>query len=80
MAKRTYTITGVHTAINLLRPQAEYALSNTEFIIWKDPRPAPSFEEIQDTINKIREFEDSIPSVELDNPKTPFDRIATHGG
>ena len=60
---RTYTITGVHTAINLLRPQAEYALSNTEFIIWNDPRQPPTWEEIQ-TINKIRDFEDSIECIE----------------
>jgi len=78
--KRTYTITGVHTAINLLRPQAEYALNNSEFISWNDPRPAPTWDEIQSTINKIRDFEDTIPSVELDKIKNPFDKIATHGG
>jgi len=77
---RTYTITGVHTAINLLRPQAEYALSNTEFIIWNDPRPAPTWEEIQETINKIRDFEDSIESIELPKKKELKDKISTHGG
>lgn len=77
---RTYTITGVHTAINLLRPQAEYALSNTEFIIWNDPRPAPTWEEIQETINKIRDFEDTIESIELPKKKSGSDKIATHGG
>lgn len=77
---RTYTITGVHTAINLLRPQAKYALSNTEFIIWEDPRPAPSWDEIQETIAKIRDFEDSIESVELPKKLETVDKIATHGG
>lgn len=77
---RTYTITGVHTAINLLRPQAEYALNNTEFIIWNDPRPAPTWEEIQETINKIRDFENSIESIELPKKSSKIDKIATHGG
>lgn len=77
---RTYTITGVHTAINLLRPQAEYALSNTEFIVWNDPRPAPSWNEIQSTINKIRDFEDSIECIELESKKKSTDKIATYGG
>ena len=78
--KRTYTITGVHTAINLLRPQAEYALNNTEFIIWNDPRPAPTWEEIQSTINKIRDFEDSIECIELEDKKKSTDKISTYGG
>ena len=77
---RTYTITGVHTAINLLRPQAKYCLSNTEFIIWDDPRPAPTWNQIQETINKIRDFEDSIECIELPKTEKSPDLIATHGG
>ncbi len=64
--KKTYVLVGVNTAISLLRPGAQYCLSNTQFIEWNDPRPAPSWEEIMDTVKKIKEFEDTIPSMEVE--------------
>jgi hypothetical protein len=64
--KKTYVLVGVHTAISLLRPEAKYCLYNTEFIEWNDPRPAPTWDEIMETLTKIREFEDTIPSIELE--------------
>lgn len=62
--KKTYVLVGVNTAISLLRPGAKYALYNTDFIEWNDPRPAPSWEEIMETVKKIKDFEDTIPSIE----------------
>ena len=62
--KKTYAITGVNTAISLLRPGALFCLSNTEFVEWNDPRPAPTWEEIMETVAKIKEFEDTIPSID----------------
>lgn len=64
--KKTYSIVGVNTAISLLRPGAQFCLNNTEFIEWNDPRPAPTWEEISETVKKIKEFEDTIPSIELE--------------
>jgi hypothetical protein len=64
--RKTYTITGVNTAINLLRPGAKYALHNTNFIEWNDLRPAPTWEEIMETVKKIKEFEDTIPCIEIE--------------
>jgi hypothetical protein len=64
--KKTYVLTGVGTAISLLRPGAQFCLENTNFIEWNDPRPAPTWEEIMETLTKIREFEDTIPSIELE--------------
>lgn len=65
MTRTTYVITGVNTAISLLRPGAQFCLSNKDFIEWNDPRPAPSWEEIMETVKKIKEFEDNIPCIEL---------------
>lgn len=61
--KKVYAITGVNTAISLLRPGAQFCLSNTEFIEWNDPRPAPTWDEIMETVSKIKDFEDTIPSI-----------------
>ena len=63
--RSTYTLLCVHNAISLLRPGALYALSNTEFIGWNDPRPVPTWEEISETLKKLKEFEDSIECIEL---------------
>jgi hypothetical protein len=35
------------------------------FTRWEDPRPCPSIEEVYWVMEKIREFEDSIPTVWL---------------
>lgn len=63
--KKTYTLLCTHTAISLLRPGAQYTLSNTEFIEWNDPRPIPSWSEIEKTLEKIKEFEDGIDCIEI---------------
>lgn len=62
--RNTYTLFCVHTAISLLRPGAKYSLNNTEFIEWNDSRPIPSWEEIEETLKKIKNFEDSIECIE----------------
>jgi hypothetical protein len=62
--RKTYVLTGVGTAISLLRPGAQFCLSNTSFIEWNDPRPAPTWEEIEETLKKIQAFEDTIPCIE----------------
>ncbi len=64
--KKTYVLVGVHTAISLLRPGAHFCLSNTNFIEWNDPRPMPSWNEIVETLEKIKNFEDTIPCIELE--------------
>lgn len=62
--RKTYVITGFETAISLLRPGAMYQLSGATFSEWNDLRPMPSLEEIQDTMYKLKEFEDSISCIE----------------
>ena len=61
---KTYVLCGLNTAISLLRPNANYRIVNSN-IEWYDPRPTPTWEEITETIRKIKTFEDSIESIEL---------------
>jgi hypothetical protein len=56
---------GIDTAMHLLRPGAKWEISNREFTRWDDPRPRPTWQEVQDTMEKIRQFEDSINTVWL---------------
>lgn len=62
---KIYTLYGINTAMDLLRPGAKWEISNTTFTRWEDPRPCPSWEEIQDTMEKIKAFEDSIKTIWL---------------
>lgn len=57
---------GIDTAMHLLRPGASWEISNNTFTRWEDPRPCPSIEEVHWVIEKIKEFEDSIPTVYTD--------------
>lgn len=64
--RKTYTLFCIHNAISLLRPNANYILNNTEFVEWNDPRVVPTWEEIEETLNKLKDFEDSIECIELE--------------
>ena len=48
-----------------LRPNAKWEISNNMFTRWDDPRPCPSIDEVYWVMDKIREFEDSIPTIWL---------------
>ena len=54
---------GVNVAMKLLRPEAKWEITNKSFTRWDDPRPCPSWEEIEETMAKIKEFEASIPTI-----------------
>jgi hypothetical protein len=62
---KKYMIFGIDTAMHLLRPGAKWEISNCEFTKWEDPRPCPTWKEVQDTMQKIRAFEDSINTIWL---------------
>ena len=66
METKLYRMYGIDVAMSLLRPNAKWEISNTTFTRWDDPRPCPSGEEVQWVMDKIREFEDSIPTIWLD--------------
>lgn len=61
-----HSVASVDTAIQLLRPNAKYQLSGNVFELWLDPRTIPSWDEINDTIEKIKQFENSINTVYLE--------------
>jgi hypothetical protein len=63
MEKKIYQLYGINTAMRLLRPNARWEISNTRFTVWEDPRPCPTWEEVQETMDKIKAFEDSINTV-----------------
>lgn len=50
-------------AIELLRPDAKWEYNGHGFTKWDDDRPVPSVEEVNYVMEKIKEFEDSIPTI-----------------
>lgn len=62
---KVYQLYGIDTAMHLLRPGAKWEISNTMFTRWEDPRPCPTWEELMDTMEKIKAFEDSINTIWL---------------
>lgn len=64
MDNKIYQLYGIDTAMHLLRPGAKWEISNTMFTRWEDPeRECPSMEEVLETMEKIKAFEDSIKTV-----------------
>lgn len=49
--------------MHLLRPGAKWEISNTMITRWEDPRPCPTWEELMETMEKIKSFEDSINTI-----------------
>ena len=65
MSEKTYRLYGVDTAMHLLRPGAKWEITNCYFSRWDDPRPCPTWQEVQDVMAKIKAFEDSINTMWL---------------
>jgi len=63
MTTKTYMLYGIDTAMHLLRPGAKWEISNTMFTRWEDPRPCPTMEEVMETMEKIKAFEDTINTI-----------------
>lgn len=63
MSKKIYQLYGIDSAMRLLRPGARWEITNNKISIWDDPRPCPSMEEIKQTMEKIKAFEDSINTI-----------------
>lgn len=61
--KKIYKLYGIDTAMYLLRPGAKWEVSNGVFTRWEDERPCPTIEEVYETIDKIKAFEDSINTI-----------------
>jgi hypothetical protein len=65
MNDKIYHLYGINTAMHLLRPGAKWEISNRIITRWDDPRPIPSWEEIDATMEKIKAFEESINTIWL---------------
>ena len=63
MENKIRMLYGIDTAMHLLRPGAKWEISNTTFTRWEDERPCPTMEEILETMEKIKAFEDSINTI-----------------
>lgn len=66
METKIYRLFGIDTAMQLLRPNAKWEISNGVFTRWDDPRPRPSIEEVYWVMDQIKEFEEKIPTIWLD--------------
>jgi hypothetical protein len=65
MDTKIYRFFGIDVAMQLLRPNAKWEISNNVFTRWDDPRPCPSIEEVYWVMDKVKELEDSIPTIWL---------------
>ena len=63
MKDKVYRLVGIDTAVNMLRPGAIWEITNNHFTRWEDERPCPTIEEVYETIEKIKAFEDSINTI-----------------
>lgn len=63
---KIYQLYGINTAMHLLRPGAKWEISNRIITRWDDPRPMPTWEEIDSTMEKIKAFEESINTIWTD--------------
>lgn len=72
MNLKSYQLVGIDVAMHLLRPGAKWEISNGTFTRWEDPRPCPTWEEVMDTVEKIRKFEDSINTILLPEQRAEF--------
>ena len=69
MENKLYQLYGIDTAMHLLRPGAKWEINNTTFTRWEDPRPCPTMEEVRETMEKIKAFEDSINTIWTEEQK-----------
>lgn len=66
METKIYRFHGIDTAMQLLRPGAKWEWTGgVGFTRWDDPRPKPSVQEIEETMEKVKAFEESIKTVWL---------------
>ncbi len=66
MDTKIYRFHGIDTAMFLLRPGAKWEWTGgVGFTRWDDPRPKPSVKEVEETMEKVKAFEESINTVWL---------------
>lgn len=64
MDAKIYRFYGIDVAMDLLRPGAKWEwTSGIGFTRWEDERPCPTKEEVEETMEKIKAFEDSVHTI-----------------
>ena len=61
--EKIYRLSGIDSAIELLRPNAKWVLENGYFKEWNDSRPEPSIEEIKQVQKYAKEFENKVNTI-----------------
>lgn len=74
---KTYRFYGLNAAIDLLRPNARYETDGMKFTQWDDERPCPPWEEVLNTLIKIKNFEDSIDTIWTKDQLKMLDTLGT---
>jgi hypothetical protein len=62
---KIYRLTGLDSAMALLRPGAKWEISNSTITKWDDERPCPSMDEVKEVQKLAKEFEDKINTIWL---------------
>lgn len=76
MERQLYRLYGIEMAVQLLRPGAIWEITNGRFTRWEDDRPCPSMELVYETMEKIKAFEDSIPTIWLPEQINKLKKVA----
>jgi len=61
--EKIYRLTGIDSAIEMLRPGAKWEVTNSCFSRWDDDRPQPSMEEVKKVQQLAKEFEDKLDTI-----------------
>jgi len=63
MMEKIYRLTGLDSAVEMLRPSAKWEITNHHFSKWDDDRPQPSMEEVKKVQKLAKEFEDKLDTI-----------------
>ena len=61
--EKIYRLTGIDSAVEMLRPGAKWEITNSYFSRWDDDRPQPSMEEVKKVQKLAKEFEDKLDTI-----------------
>jgi len=63
LEEKIYRLTGIDSAVEMLRPGAKWEITNNYFSKWDDDRPQPSMEEVKKVQKLAKEFEDKLDTI-----------------
>lgn len=72
MPEKIYRLTSLDAAIEMLRPNAKWEITNHEITVWDDPRPQPTMEEIRAVQKRAKEFENTLDTIWLNDKSYEF--------